>query len=170
MTPADAFESALQAEYGRGSDLRMALEAVGGSTRTLADELGVSQRTVQRWQKFESGAAGERRNPATSGKSDDLRAMADVQRQERALDRLANMSEFDSDSADLNYETDDGEDEGSRQARTAVAPLNMRPTVDLYRRGAAPAEVGASFASALGASYGVPETLVITNIEGLTLR
>jgi hypothetical protein len=163
----DAFLASVDAEYGRGSDFRLALESVG-STRELAAELGVTQRTVQRWAAYERGEGHQARNPARSAKAGDIRAMADVERRERALDRLENMTAFDSESADVNYMTEDGRDEGARHARS-VAPLNLRPVVELYRQNAPMAEVGAAFASALGASYGLPDGLVISNIEGLSL-
>ena len=146
----------------------MAYEAVGRNTRTLAQELDVSQRTVQRWLKFEQGAGGEGRNPATSAKAGDIRAIADAEREARALDRLANVREFDSESVDVEYE---GEDQGARHARTMPGlPLNLRPAVDLYRQGRPMADVAEAFESALRASYDLPGGLVISEIHGLTLR
>jgi len=169
MNPAEAFDAALREEYSAASNFRMALEAVGGSTRTLAEELGVSQRTVQRWAKFEAGAGGEGRNPARSPQAGELRAMADAQREARALERLERMTDFEAD-LDVNYEDEDGEDEGARSGRPMAAPLNLRPAVELYRQNAPMAQVGAAFASALGASYGLPPSLMISNIEGVVLR
>jgi hypothetical protein len=169
VTPEQAFNAALR-EAGRSgpeSDLRLAYESVGGSTRTLAEELGVSQRTVQRWLKFEAGAGGEGRNPATSAKAGDIRAMAQSEREARALEALEDMSEFETDSVDVDYE---GEDQGARRAQTMAAPLDLRQTLNLYRSGAPMADVGRAFAGALGESYGIPSALNISQIHGLTLR
>lgn len=171
MSPDEAFERALAGEMAGGSNFRLALEAVGGSTRTLAAEMGVSQRTVQRWAAYERGEAGkEARNPERSPMAGEIRAMADAQREERALERLDNMRAFESDSADVNYEDEDGEDEGARRAQTMAAPLNLRPVTELFRQGGSRAEVGAAFARALGDSYGLPASLVISNVEGLVLH
>jgi hypothetical protein len=170
MTPEAAFLEQVHAYAGGGdSDLRLAYESVGGSTRTLAEELDVSQRTVQRWLKFEQGGGGEGRNPARSGKAGDIRAMADAEREARAIARLSDVEEFDSDSVDVEA-VSSGDDEGARHAQTMVEPLNLKPTVSLYRSGAPMAEVGKAFADALGASYGIDGTLNITAIHGLTLR
>lgn len=169
MTPADAWDAAIAAQAERGSNFRLALEAVGGSTRELAAELGVSQRTVQRWGRFESGRGGEGRNPERSPQAGELKAMADVQRDARALEHLAAMEAFEAD-LDVNYEDEDGEDEGARKGQTMVAPLNLRPVVRMAQEGASRADVGAAFAAALGASYGLPASLVISNIEHLSLQ
>lgn len=168
-SPAEAFTSALREAAAGGSNFRLALEAVGGSTRTLADELGVSQRTVQRWAKFEAGGGGQARNPERSPQARDLRAIADAEREARALDRLEGMNDYAAD-LDVNYESEDGEDEGARSGRPIEKPLNLRPAVELYRQNAPMSEVGEAFARALGESYGLPASLVISNINGLVLR
>jgi hypothetical protein len=173
LTPEDAFSAQLRAHAGRGgseSDLRLAYESVGRNTGALAEELGVTRRTVQRWLKFEQGAGGEARNPAASGKARDIRALADAEREARAIEALSEAEEFDTDSVDVNYLTDDGEDEGARHAQTMVGKLNLQDTINLYRSGAPMADVGRAFANALGASYGLPDGIVISQIHGLTLR
>jgi transcriptional regulator with XRE-family HTH domain len=171
VSPEDAFEAALEHEYERGSNFRVALEAVGGSTRELAEALGVSMRTVQRWNAYESGSGAQARNPERSPQAGELRAMADAERQARALERLANMSEFEADEAELEdvSRSDEPEDAGTRHPYS-VQKLDLRPTIDTYRSGAPMAAVGAAFADALAASYGLPATLHITSIDGLTLR
>jgi hypothetical protein len=170
VTPEAAFLEQLEAHAGGGeSDLRLAYESVGRSTRTLADELGVTQRTVQRWLKFEQGAGGEGRNPSKAAKAGDIRAMADAEREARAIARLSNVEEFDSDSADVEA-VSSGDDEGARHAQTMAAPLDLKATMSLYRSGAPMHEVGRAFAYALETSYGIDDTLRITEIHGLTLR
>lgn len=168
-SPDEAFLEALNEARAGGSDFRLALESVGGSTRTLADELGVSQRTVQRWAAYESGTGAQARNPSRSPQAGDLRAMAASEREARALDRLERFNDFEAD-LDVNYQEAGGKDEGARSGRPMQAPLNLRPVVELYRQNAPMSEVGAAFASALGASYGLPESLVISNIDGISLR
>lgn len=166
MNPADAFRDALEHEMGRGSDFRDALRFFGG-TRNMADELGVSQRTVQRWAAYEAGGGAQSRNPMNSPHASDIKAAAESEREERALQRLEEMDSFDSDEVDVDYE---GEDEGTRHAQTMAGPLDLAATIAAYRAGAQPADVGAAFAAALGASYGLPEGIHITNISGLTLQ
>lgn len=167
MTPAEAWEAAIAAEAGSGgSNFRIALQAVGGSTRELAAELGVSQRTVQRWAKFEAGAGGEGRNPERSPQARELKAMADSEREARAMERLADFEEFEAD-LDVEYE---GRDEGAREGRTYAAPLDLHPVVRLAQQGASRAEIGAAFANAIKASYGLPAALDITNIDHLLLH
>jgi hypothetical protein len=175
VTPEAAFLEQLEAHAGGGeSDLRLAYESVGRSTRALADVLSesggtVTQRTVQRWLKFEQGAGGEGRNPARSAKAGDIRAMADAEREARAIARLSNVEEFDSDSVDVEA-VSSGDDEGARHAQTMVAPLDLKATMSLYQSGAPMHEVGRAFAYALETSYGIDDTLRITDIHGLTLR
>lgn len=166
MNPADAFREALNAEMDRGSDFRDALRFFGG-TRAMADELGVSQRTVQRWAAYEAGGGAQARNPMNSPHAGDIRAAADAEREERAIQRLSEMDEFDTDEVDVDYED---EDEGTRHAQTMAGPLDLSQTIALYRGAAPMADVGAAFAAALGASYGLPEGINITNISGLTLH
>lgn len=167
MSPEDAFRAALDAEMQRGSDFRDALRFFGGSTRAMADELGVSQRTVQRWAAYDAGAEGKQaRNPMASPKAGDIRAAADAEREERAIQRLSEAEEFDTDEVDVDYEESD---EGSRHAQTMAAPLDLSQAIALYRGAAPMADVGRAFADALGASYGLPQGLNITNIEGLRI-
>jgi hypothetical protein len=167
----DAFVGALEAEYIAGfggSNFRMALEATGGS-RALAAELGVSQRTVQRWAAYDSGSGAQARNPDRSPQRDELRAMADVQRQQKALDRLGEMSSFDTDEAEVeSVSRGDRNDEGTRHAQGSG--LDMKPVVAAFRSGAPMSAVGEAFSAALGASYGLPATVQITGVEGLSLR
>jgi len=167
-SPFEAFREALNdaVRDERQSTFRDALEWFGG-TRNMADELGVSQRTVQRWAAYDAGAEGrEARNPERSPHFGDIRAAADAAREERALERLEEAEAFDTDEVDVEYEE---EDEGTRHARSE-SPLDLSRTLALYRQAAPPADVGRAFADALGASYGLPQGLNITNIEGLTLH
>lgn len=169
MSAEDAFLQALAAESVEGSNFRLALESVGGSTRTLADDLGVSQRTVQRWAAYESGAGHQARNPERSPQAGELRTMADVERQQRALDRMAEASGF---SAEIEVDyvgSGNPSDEGERSAYN-VAPFSMRPAVEAYRSGQPLAEVGAALTSAIADSYGLPAAVDITNVSSLTLH
>jgi transcriptional regulator with XRE-family HTH domain len=172
LSPEDSFERALEREYERaGSNFQFAREAAGGTNRDLARALGVDIRTVQRWAKFEAGAGGQGRNPERSPQAGRLGELADEPRHAAAMRALEEMTSFDTDSVDVeNVSGGSAEDEGARHAQTMVDPLDLHATMDLYRSGASRAEVGESFAAALGASYGLPETIVITNIEGLRLH
>lgn len=169
-SPADAFREALAAQRVAGSDFRLAFESVRSSTRLMAQELGVSQRTVQRWRNYDLGTGAERRNPSASPKASDIRAMADVEREQRALNQLADAASFDTDSVDVNYMTEAGTSYGSRHARTMVERLNMGPAVELYRSNAPKGDLDDAVATALGASYGLPEDILITDVSGLTVQ
>lgn len=168
MTGEAAFLEALAAAREAGeSDFSLALEAVGGSTRTLADELGVSQRTVQRWAAYESGGGAQARNPSNSPHAGDLRAMADVQRDQRALDRLADAEAF---SADIEVEyigSGRASDEGSRGAYN-VGPFSMAAAVEAYRSGQPLSEVGAQLTSAIAESYGLPAAVEIQAVTSFS--
>jgi hypothetical protein len=167
VSPEDAFLGALRDAYEReGSDFRLALEFFG-STRNMAEELGVSQRTVQRWAAYDAGAGDRQaRNPERSPHAGDIRAAADAAREERAIQRLSEAEGFEAE-VDVEYED---QDEGSRNARS-LSPLDLSQTINLYRSAAPMADVGRAFADALGASYGTLQAgLTIANIEGLTLH
>lgn len=169
MSAEDAFIQALAAAREGGSDFRLALESVGGSTRTLAEELGVSQRTVQRWAAYESGSGAQARNPERSPQAGDLKAMANVEREGRALDRMAEASGFSADVDVDSVSRGQRYDEGSRQAYN-VHPFSMRPAVELYRQNAPMSEVGAALTSAIAESYHVPAAVEITDVSNLTLH
>jgi hypothetical protein len=171
MSAEDAFLSELAAKRQQegGSDFRLSLQSVGGSTRALAEELGVSQRTVQRWRNYDEGTGKQSRNPGRSPQAGDLKAMADVQRDQRALDRMAQATEFQAE-IEVNY-VPDGADEGNRAAYAAVQPLNMAPVVELYRQNAPMADVGAALTAAINQSY-LPETsfVGVTDVTELSLQ
>jgi hypothetical protein len=172
MSAEDAFIEALAAErgYGGESNFRLALESVGGSTRTLADELGVSQRTVQRWAAYESGSGAQARNPSNSPQAGELKVMADVEKDARTQTALDRMADYDSFDADIELEyvaSGDARDDGDRRAYPAVAPLNMRPAVDAFRNGG---DFGARLSDAIAESYGVPASDTVTNVSSLNLH
>jgi hypothetical protein len=167
----DAFAELLANERASeaGSNFRLALESVAGSTRALADELGISQREVQRWNNYDTGSGRQSRNPERSSHAGDLKALADVEREQRALNRIAEAQGF---SADIDVDSvSRGQryDEGSRQAYNRV-PADFRPAAELYRQGAPLASVDAALSDAIAESYGLPGTVEITNVSGIMLH
>lgn len=169
MSAEDAFLEALAEAREGGSDFRLALESVGGSTRTLAEELGVSQRTVQRWAAYEAGGGAQARNPANSPHAGDLRAMADVQREQNALDKLADADSFSAD-VEVDYVASGSpEDDGDRRAYNR-GPFNMAPAVEAYRSGRPMSEVGAALKDAIAESYILPAALDIRDITSFSVR
>lgn len=170
MSAESAFLEALASarESGGDSNFRLALESVGGSNRALADELGVSIRTVQRWAAYEEGGGKQARNPEASPVAGDLKAMADVERDQRALDKLAGADSFNAE-IDVDY-TGGGraQDEGSRSAYNVLA-FNMAPVVEAYRSGAPLADVGAQLTSAIAESYGLPAAVEIKDVGSFSV-
>jgi hypothetical protein len=169
MSAEDAFLAALAQEREGGSNFRLALEAVGGSTRALAEELGVSQRTVQRWRNYDEGTGKQARSPDRSPQASELKAMADTQRDQRALDRLAEADDFEAEIEVDYIASGNPQDDGSRDAYSRE-PLNLRPAVALYRQGAPMAAVGAALRGAIADSYLLPAGVAVRDVNSFSLH
>lgn len=169
MSAYDAFVDALADLAQGGSDFQMAREAAGGTNRGLADELGVSIRTVQRWANYDEGTGKQSRNPERSPQAGNLKELAAGARQERALDRMAGADSFSAD-IDVDYMEGYARPDGSRQAYNANrAPAPMRAAVDLYREGKPAAEIGAAVSAAIAESYGLPAQVEIGDISHISV-
>ncbi|WP_075297805.1 MULTISPECIES: hypothetical protein [unclassified Pseudonocardia] len=126
MNPREAIES-LVAEHGRGT------------TRWLAEELGVSMRTVQRWRK---GTQAPRDSQRVTGLADAQQVRVNALRSARTVS-VGAVSVISRSS---------GAPDGGRNVGTVGADFNI--AADLLEQGASEDEVQAAISDAVMDGYG----------------
>lgn len=129
---------------GRAVDAREAIESLvaehgRGTTRWIAEQLGVSQRTVQRWRK---GTQSPRNTAGVARLADPNRVRVNALRNARAVS-VGSVSVFSRSSGAL---------DGSRNVGMVGADFNV--AADLLEQGASEEEVQAAISDAVMDGYG----------------